>query len=187
MNEKKEISKYGREYLDNVVFDLIYFLNEKMDSEEDKETWYSELNYPGLTFLGKLYDEDQVIWFSGARCDAQINLLDNNKLLLINSEGPDYDFNLGTYFGFALLSNASNYVLKTTKNEKNEITFELDDRNGNVFKYSECCSYYPKKFPKKTPITELLRPISFEQIYERGHIESEKKEEKQRKLIKTKK
>ena len=78
---KKELNANVTEYLDEVVFDLLNFLNIKMDSEKEFETWYSDIEYPHVTFMGNLYDEDQSIWLYGRDFGTEIFLLDSSLML----------------------------------------------------------------------------------------------------------
>ena len=177
MNKRKELSRNVTEYLYEVVFDVLYFLNEKMDSNKEEETWYSDLEYPRRTSLGSLYDDDQYLWFYGLGQDVHIHLLDNNKLLLIYEENNDDG--LRTFFDFSLISNASDYVLRTIKEKSGKLTFELNDKKGNMLRFPESDSYYPKEFPEEERVIGLIRPISFKQLYKRGHINKEKEKVKQ--------
>lgn len=163
---KYEMSNKWWEYTDNVIYDLLNFLNLKMDSDKDAEIWYSDLDYPDTTKLGSLFDEDQSLFF--CNCDVNISLvrLDNNKLLIIGSSSYEHR----TYFVFALHNNADKFNIIINKCKK---SVELNNDKGEIFSYQSIYDNSLKRLPNKFRIINL-KSVSLEQLFERGQSSKEK-------------
>ncbi len=171
----------NNQYHDDVVAILLNFLSTKMNSENEIDHSCAYLDYPGKTVLGSLYDCNQVISLSMGREDVDLLLLDNNKLLSICTENPDYEDNLKTYFSFYMYTSTSDLVLRVTKDDNGMMNITIANDRGVVVK----CSCYKCSIPEtaignETPLTQLLRPVSLEQLYERGCIDPNKKGKKKK-------
>lgn len=163
---KYKMSHSLRDYSDNVVYDLLNFLNLKMDSVKDVETWYSDLNYPNETKLYSLFDENQYLFFGSGYDNISLMRLDNNKLLIIGYFSDEYR----TYFGFALHNNADKFDVIIDKDKK---TIKLNNDKEETISYPSISDFYLKRLPDEFRIINL-KPISLEQLFEKGQSSKEK-------------
>ena len=153
------MEKDYREYKDEVVFDLLNFLDQYGNSEDKKDTWYSEIPHGSSTHLYDLFDKDQVISFSG----VIFSITDRNKLLMITSYADEFR----TFFGFNLEKNANTFKFKyLTKKDGTKILRLTNDNGINIDLLA--LNEKNKKMKKGVYLKDLVKPVSFEQLYERG-------------------
>jgi hypothetical protein len=156
---------------DEVIFDLLNFLNQFMDSNKYEETWYSILEYGDETYLSSLFDKDQKVCFGMDHDYLNFMVLDNNKLLLISCLPDEYR----TYFGYKLNANADNFEVEVKEDNNGIKTIIITDGTNREFLY-ENVAYLSNNLPVgKNKLVDLVRPISFEQLLERGNETEVKK------------
>ena len=69
---KYNISVNNNDYKDEVIFDLLRFLNKEIDSNRSIKSYYSDLDYPMTSSIDLLFDENQGISF--CNFDSEISL-----------------------------------------------------------------------------------------------------------------
>ena len=152
---------------DEVIFDLLNFLNQFKESNKYEETWYSTLEYGENTDLYSLFDKEQKVSFGMDHDYFCFLALDNNKLLLISFLSDEYR----TYFGFRLHANADNFEVEVKEDNNGIKTIIFTDGINREFLY-ENVAYLSDNLPVgKNKFTDLVKPISFEQLVERGNKE----------------
>ncbi len=174
----KLLDEKANEFLDEAVYDVLNFLSYESDSKEDKSTWYSDASTPCDPSV--LYDKDQRIRVCGDDYDVDLLVLDNNKLLVINDTGFDDDCR--RYFiWYVMHLNASDYVLKRIKGKDDKITIILDNGKGNTYTFTNVKKCIPEDLDEEVYISKIVRPVTYEQFYERGHKEEKKETGRKRK------
>ena len=157
---KYNISVNNADYKDEVIFDLLRFLNEKIDSKKNIESSYSDLDYPMTSSINSLFDENQGISFCNFDSDISLRKIENNKLLIIISSLDE----IRSFYGFTLLDNANKFTISVNKQEKK---IELSDGDKTSFTYSTILDSSLIELPNEIRI-EKLPEVSFSQLIERG-------------------
>lgn len=166
---KINMDKNLNNYTDEVVYDLINFLNQKMDSDKPFESWYSALeprygcSWMPTTKIGDLYENGQRIWYVGDGIDIDLVVLDNNKVLVIDTDNSD-DYRI--YFSFRLYSDADQYTIRAYE-EDGKTNIEIEGK-GEVSIHKDVETNLEIS-PDKKRIVDLVRPISFDQIIVKGY------------------
>ena len=156
----------NNEFKDDVVYNLINFLKLKGNNDEDMAFWYSDIDYSDVSNLYSLFDNEQALCFESKEADFLFLILENNKLLTIGRELPNEKL-AQSIFCFTLQTNADQYIMKA-KQERNGLALQLIDDNGKTIVYHPVYRTSMNKLPKKCSLTDIIKPISFEQLYERS-------------------
>lgn len=151
------------EYKDEVVYDLLFFLQKNINSKEDVNTWYTDIDNQKLTSLNELFDKEQSLYFNNHFGSLSIRKLENNKLLTIVSTTDKFR----TYYVFDLYDNADKFNIKV-----NKIDGQIEINNGNKkeFTYALTSNNSLKKLQDKYEIKDLST-ASLDQIFERSKKE----------------
>ena len=157
---KYNISINNNDYNDEVIFDLLRFLNKEIDSNRSIKSYYSDLDYPMTSSINLLFDENQVISFCNFDSDISLRKIENNKLLIIIYSLDEHR----TFYGFTLLNNANKFTISVNKQEKK---IELSDGDKTSFTYSTILDSSLIELPNEIRI-EKLPEVSFSQLIERG-------------------
>ncbi len=158
----KNISNNWWDYIDVVTYTLLSFLNNKLDSLEEVDSTYVDFSY--VTRINSLFDEDQRIMFYNGTFNYFMRL-ENNKLLIISYEYDDD--NRRYHYLFKLLAGADKFNINIDKDKR---LIELTNKKQK-FSYSEVSQENLVSAPEKLNLKKL-RPVSFEQLLERGQISS---------------
>ena len=165
---KTELSMYLTDYTDSVAFELLHFLNDKMESPEEERNSYAVLNYPNRTNIYSFWDDSQSICINGVWGHSEIIWLDNDQLLIVIASLPIWDDD-NRYFDFKLLPNAENIILKKKKKKQGKDDVELCIGKETLFTFESVSERDVAKLQNNMKITSLLTPTSFEQILEKGY------------------
>ncbi len=158
------MGKYGldnRYFKDEPVFDLVNFIYLRGNSSK-RENWYSELERFGSTSLYSLFDDDQKLEFEANESYITLAILDNNKLLII----CDTEDERRTLFGYVLHTYAD--AIEVNISDK---TISLNNEFGLLTEYEKDSNRGLEKLPNKFSIKDYVRPVSYQQLYERGQKE----------------
>ena len=167
---KKELSMSGKDYTDSVAFQLLHFLNDKIDSPEEDKHGYSDLEYPNQTQIHSFWDDSQAIGINGREWGyGEIVWLDNNQLLIVIDSLPIWDMDNNSYFNFSLLPNADKIILKKEKNSQDEDIIELCNGEETVFIFDSVYEDEAECLPNNKKVVSLIEPTSFDQILDRGY------------------
>ena len=157
---KYNISVNNDDYNDEVIFDLLRFLNEKLYSKRNIESFCSDLDYPMTSSIDLLFDKNQSISFCNLEYDISLKRIENNKLLVIVSSSDE----IRSFYGFTLLDNAKKFTISVNKQEK---IIELSDGHTTSFSYSSILDSSLIELPNEIKI-EKLQEVPLSQLIERG-------------------
>ena len=149
----------NEEYCDEIVAELIRFLE---GSSKEKAYKAPEELESRIFFL---FDENQRITACGDGLGFYYAVLTNNKLLEITF---DMGNKLLSEFRFNLYDDADKFIVEITKPHPQGFIFiQLINANGNAITNSNL-SFDVNENDNGKHITDLIEPISIEQIKERG-------------------
>ena len=160
---------------DTVIFDVLNFIRTCGNSEEAIETWYSDLEYPETTELYSLFDinQDAKVYLLGNTLHFYI--LENNKVLLISEEQPNDKNHMRAFFGMGMYSNADKCYFSFKNDGNGSVTCRLSndlELNNPLSKNVMKTSF--EVLSDKIYLKDLVDPVTFDQLYERGIIGNKK-------------
>lgn len=153
----------GGDYDDGVIYDLVMQLNGKLNSEIVEHD--ENMEQSGLF---KIFDEDQMILTeteSGVET-CLVRLAD--KILRIVCIPPVSNNGKNQYY-MAFYSDPEKYMVKPTILENERISIEItrSDVENTSNDEEKAFLEIPEMILKETKLTEILKPISYEQLIER--------------------
>ena len=119
-----------QDFNDKVVFDLLNFLDLKIDSTKELETWFSSLPYGRRTELDKLFDSDSCLLFSYVAENVCLVNVEEKKLLKIAYTLPIYYGLDQTSFTFALFDNVKDFIIQFQKEKNGDVSIKLSNNKG---------------------------------------------------------
>lgn len=153
----------GDDYDDGVIYDLVMLLNGKLNSEIVEHD--ENMEQSGLF---KIFDENQMILTeteSGVET-CLVRLAD--KILRIVCMPPVSNNGKNQYY-MAFYSDPEKYMVKPTILENERISIEItrSDVENTSNDEEKAFLEIPEMILKETKLTEILKPISYEQLLER--------------------
>ena len=163
---RTELSKYTSDYQNSVVMGLLEFLNDKMDSEKTYEWAHEESEHIEHATLDCMSKNDESICFYDRKTGyaTSLLLLDNNKLLLFSDSEED-DYLMFTHY-FKLFSDASDFTVRVEENDDKTSSIKFY-KHGFKLEYPSV-DHLNVKLEDNTPIINYLKPVSFDELCERG-------------------
>ena len=161
-------------YIDEYVFALISFLNERINSSNEVEFGYKRIESNDDTSIKKLYNDNQCLSLESDDEYIDYLLLENNKLLRISHEKTN-DPNIFSSFVSFVLYKENEYILEINSRKKGIINVQILNKDNKKINDTE--EYLPthiNQLPKKINLKEIIKPITIEQLLKNG-----KKKEKQ--------
>lgn len=158
-------------YNDRNVYDLLKFLNNKMDSEE-KAYGFTTIDPMGYTTLSVLYDENQTLYLESPEEVATYLLLDTNKLLRMGykkvNAGED-----PMIVKFTLYPEADRLIVRTGKgNEIGKRVFIYYAGGSKIHEEEESLGYrVRKRIPRIAKLSDVIATTSVSQLINRGDKE----------------
>ena len=165
------------DYKDEVIYDLLFFVKEKINSDEDIATWYTDIDNDEDSKLDSLFDKDQSIFFYNKYGNLSIRKLENNKLLTITSTKDIYR----TYYVMDLYSDADKFKINV---DIDNGSVDLMNNKKQVYSYLLTSKESLENLPDNLKISDL-KPVSLEQLFERGKKQDIVDKNQQKTLRKT--
>lgn len=169
-----DIPNDSRNYKDEAIYDLIWYLNKNIDKEKDLGYSYTDLYQFDTTKLFTLFEDNQYfsteaqIYNNGKSYIYDYILLENNKLLIIETESPETNIERTSLFYF-LITNADKYIIETSRDQSGKINIEIKDQEGKkLHKFNETQYKETLEIPVKKRFNEILKPVSLEKLIEKG-------------------
>jgi hypothetical protein len=149
------------------IVNLLWFLNEYIDSEEYQKDIY-ETNLTNLLNIFDQYNRIYTVNYNNFSFNRYI-LVENNKILKIT-----YQKNEDSYIVTKeLFSNASDYVIETYIDNEERRHIRIIDSMGNDMCNDEYLSMYNQRvFQENVPIIYILEPITINDLNEKLNIKT---------------
>ena len=165
------------EFKDKVVYDLINFINLKVNSDKDLEMWHSTWESSEESYLNQLFDDSECLrFYKYAENNIFVNI-GNKKLLRISSVSPMYNHIdrihgfIPIYYNFALYNNISNIKVLLKENhyidEENQSIEILNENDSLLFNPINGLNRTKEDFITDD-IMKLIKPVNLEELMEKG-------------------
>ena len=154
-------------YTDDNVFDLLYFLNYKKDSEDEFNGWWTRINPRTDTRIGLLFDREERIDVENANQFVSYVYLENDKLLRIGYEKPS-SIGDDSFVSLRLFSNAHAFTIEVEDKPNDIKLVKIKNGKGMIVGEEREFLESPKSLPSFSLLKNVMKPVSYEQAFERG-------------------
>ncbi len=154
-------------YTDDNVFDLLYFLNYKKDSEEEVNGWWSRINPRSDTSIGLLFDKEERIDVENANQFVSYVYLENDKLLRLGYEKPA-SIGDDSFVSIRLFSNAQAFTMEVEDKPNDVRLVKINNGKGTVIGEEKEFLDGPKSLPNFSYLRDIMKPVSYQELFGRG-------------------